>query len=72
MSDTGSVVPGTPVSDVIVLLPGITGSVLQKDGDDVWAFSGGAAVQALTSLGRSIKDLELDGDDPEPTISATA
>ena len=37
--------PGTPVSDVIVLL-GITGSVLQKDGKDVWATSGGAAVQA--------------------------
>ena len=31
--------PGTPVSDVIVLLPGITGSVLQKDGKDVWAIS---------------------------------
>ena len=57
--------PGTPVSDVIVLLPGITGSVLQKDGKDVWAISGGAAVQALTSLGKSIKRLELDGDDPD-------
>jgi pimeloyl-ACP methyl ester carboxylesterase len=58
-------VPGTPVRDVIVLLPGITGSVLQKDGEDVWALSGGAAVQTLTSLGQSIKNLELDGDDPE-------
>jgi hypothetical protein len=58
-------VPGTPVSDVIVLLPGITGSVLQKDGKDVWAISGGAAIQALTSLGKSIKQLELHGDDPD-------
>ncbi len=57
--------PGTPVSDVIVLLPGITGSVLQRDGKDVWAISGGAAVQALTSLGKSIKRLELHGDDPD-------
>jgi len=58
-----------PVSDVIVLLPGITGSVLQKDGRDVWAISGGATVQALETLGRSIKDLELHGDDPNaPTL----
>jgi hypothetical protein len=53
------------VGDVLVLLPGITGSVLQKDGQDVWALSGGAAVNALLSLGRSVKDLELQGDDPD-------
>ena len=29
-----------PIPDVVVLLPGITGSVLQKDGRDVWALSG--------------------------------
>jgi pimeloyl-ACP methyl ester carboxylesterase len=55
----------TPVGDVIVLLPGIMGSALQKDRKDVWALSGGAAVRALTSLGSSIKDLKLHGDDPE-------
>jgi hypothetical protein len=55
----------TPVGDVIVLLPGISGSVLQKDGKDVWALSGGAAAKALTSLGSSIKHLKLDGDDAE-------
>ena len=54
----------TPVSDVIVLLPGITGSVLQKDGRDIWALSGGAAVRALTSLGSSIMGLKLEDDDP--------
>jgi Lecithin:cholesterol acyltransferase len=52
------------VGDVLVLLPGITGSVLQKDGQDVWALSGGAATNALLSLGRSVKDLRLNGDDP--------
>jgi pimeloyl-ACP methyl ester carboxylesterase len=57
--------PGTPVSDVIVLLPGITGSVLQKDGQDVWALSGSAGVKALTTVGASIKQLQLDGDDPD-------
>ena len=62
----------TPVGDVIVLLPGIMGSVLQKDGKDVWALSGGAAVRALTSLGSSIKDLKLMATIPKPMISGTA
>lgn len=57
--------PGTPVGDVIVLLPGITGSVLQKDGRDVWALSGGAAANALRTMGGSIKELQLHGDDPD-------
>jgi pimeloyl-ACP methyl ester carboxylesterase len=55
----------TPVPDLIVLLPGITGSVLAKDGKDVWALSGAAALKGLASLGGSIKDLELQGDDPD-------
>jgi pimeloyl-ACP methyl ester carboxylesterase len=50
--------------DMIVLLPGITGSVLQKDGRDVWAVSGQAAWRALTTLGTSLDDLHLNGDDP--------
>lgn len=54
-----------PMKDVVVLLPGILGSVLQKDGKDIWAISGGAAVQAILSLGRSVTDLELHGDDPD-------
>jgi pimeloyl-ACP methyl ester carboxylesterase len=54
-----------PVRDVVVLLPGILGSVLQRDGKDVWALSKGAAWRGLTSLGRSVKDLELHGDDPQ-------
>ena len=54
-----------PMGDVVVLLPGILGSVLQRDGKDVWAMSAGAAFRALFSLGGSIKDLRLDGDDPE-------
>jgi pimeloyl-ACP methyl ester carboxylesterase len=48
--------------DVIVLLPGILGSVLTKDGKEVWAPTAGAAWRALWSLGHSIKDLELHGD----------
>lgn len=49
--------------DVIVVLPGITGSVLQKDGKDVWNVSGGAVLRALLSLGGAVKELALE-DDP--------
>jgi hypothetical protein len=50
--------------DVVVCLPGITGSVLQKDGRDVWNISGGALISALTTLARSITDLNLEDDPP--------
>ena len=50
------------MSDVVVLLPGIMGSVLQRDGKDVWAPTAGAAMKALWTLGGSLKDLQL-GDD---------
>lgn len=46
-----------------MLLPGITGSVLSRDGRDVWALSGGAALRAILSLGRSVTGLQLE-DDP--------
>ena len=49
---------------MVVLLPGITGSVLRKDGKDVWAISGQAARRWLMSLGGSLQHLLLDGDDP--------
>jgi pimeloyl-ACP methyl ester carboxylesterase len=51
-----------PMKDVIVLLPGITGSALQKDGHDVWAVSAGAAMRAALTLGHDIKDLRLTED----------
>jgi hypothetical protein len=49
--------------DVIVCIPGITGSVLRKNDKDVWNISGGAVLNALRSLGGSVKDLKLE-DDP--------
>jgi hypothetical protein len=51
--------------DIVVLLPGITGSVLQKDGKDIWAISGQAVWKALTSLGSSLQQLMLRDDNPE-------
>jgi pimeloyl-ACP methyl ester carboxylesterase len=53
-----------PLRHMVVLLPGITGSVLQKDGRDVWTISGQAAWSALRTLGRSLEELRLEGDDP--------
>jgi len=55
--------PRKPMEHVVVLIPGITGSVLQQRGKDVWAPSGGAVLRALRTLGGSIKKLTL-GDDP--------
>lgn len=57
--------PRQPMSDVIVLLPGILGSVLQRDRKDVWGATAGGIFRALLSLGGSIKSLELAGDDPD-------
>lgn len=54
--------PGEPTGDVIVLLPGILGSVLQREGKDVWAPTPGAALRALWSLGRSLSGLRLESD----------
>ena len=51
--------------DVVVCLPGIVGSVLKKDGRDVWNISGGALISALTTLGESITDLTLEQDPPD-------
>jgi pimeloyl-ACP methyl ester carboxylesterase len=53
------------MGDVVVMLPGITGSVLTKDGKDVWAPTAGAVVGALLSLGKNVKSLALKEDPPD-------
>lgn len=45
--------------DVYVLVPGILGSVLQKDGKDVFGLTAGAGFRALFSGGRSVTDLQI-------------
>ena len=52
------------VTDLIVFLPGITGSVLQKDKKDVWAVTKGSIVDALATLGKNLQGLALK-DDPQ-------
>ena len=53
-----------PIPDLVVLLPGITGSVLERDGKEIWAPSPKAVLRGLLSFGRSVKNLELVDDDP--------
>jgi Lecithin:cholesterol acyltransferase len=55
----------TKMRDIVIILPGIMGSVLQKDEKDLWAVSGQAAWGALRSLGGAFQQLKLDGDDPD-------
>ena len=52
------------MNDVVVLIPGIGGSALSKDGKEIWSFSAGAALRGVLSRGGTIKALALDGDDP--------
>lgn len=60
--------PRQRLRDVVIVLPGITGSVLQKDGTDLWAISGRAAWRALTDLGSALDDLRLVDDDPDREV----
>ena len=52
------------VKDLLVLIPGITGSVLQKNNKDVWAVTRESVGGALASLGRNLDTLALK-DDPQ-------
>jgi pimeloyl-ACP methyl ester carboxylesterase len=53
-----------PMRDMVVILPGILGSVLQKDGKDLWAISGQAISQVLTRSEDTLRNLKLTQDDP--------
>jgi pimeloyl-ACP methyl ester carboxylesterase len=47
------------VRDIVVVLPGILGSTLSKNGKLAWAPSGGAVLDAIKTMGRNIKALTL-------------
>lgn len=47
------------INDLVVILPGIMGSTLAKRGKLVWAPSAGAVLKAITTFGRSIKEMTL-------------
>lgn len=50
---------------VIVVLPGITGSVLRKDGKDLWAPSAQGILDAILTLGNNLQALKLAQDHPD-------
>ena len=53
-----------PMKDMVIILPGILGSVLQKDGKDLWGVSGQSFWNLVTRSKETIKSLELGFDDP--------
>jgi hypothetical protein len=60
--------------DVVVVIPGILGSVLVKDGREIWGTPGKSVISSLMSFGGALKELKLDPGighgDPEDGISA--
>jgi hypothetical protein len=48
-----------PFHDLVVVLPGILGSTLEKNERLIWAPSAGAVIRAIRTFGRSITDLSL-------------
>lgn len=64
------------MADVYVLIPGILGSVLQKDGKDAFGLTASAGLRALFTLGHSIRGLEVDpvaspGSRPDDGVTAS-
>ena len=51
------------VKDVVIMLPGITGSILQKDGKDMWALSGRAIWSLLRSGADFWRDMSIPQED---------
>ena len=65
-----------PMQDLLVIIPGITGSVLSVNGEEVWGLSGEAIIGNLLSLGQNIKQLQLPAgigdDEPNDGVQVTA
>lgn len=48
-----------PISDVVVVLPGILGSTLERNGVPIWSPSAGAVLRAIVTFGGNVKSLTL-------------
>jgi hypothetical protein len=63
-----------PMRDVIVVLPGVLGSVLVKNDQEVWGASGQSVIGNLVTFGRALKSLKLEPgvghDDPKDGVYA--
>lgn len=53
----------TPLKDMVIILPGITGTVLKKDGKDLWGASARAIFNIVKSGGKNLQALKLKGKD---------
>jgi hypothetical protein len=51
------------MKDIVVILPGITGSVLKKNGRDLWGASAQAIFDIVLSGGENLQQLKLKGTD---------
>ncbi|HVF59259.1 MAG TPA: hypothetical protein VNJ70_05550 [Thermoanaerobaculia bacterium] len=56
--------PRHKMPDIIVLLPGVTGSVLKKDGAVLWGFSAGSIASSLLSGAHNLKQALALAEDP--------
>ena len=54
----------SPFPDVVVLIPGVSGSALAKNGREIWGTSGSALWRAVTSGGGTIRQLAMGEEDP--------
>jgi pimeloyl-ACP methyl ester carboxylesterase len=66
----GAQIPGGK-GDLIVLLPGIMGSVLEHQGKEVWSTSGGTLGKILLSLGSNLGVLKMPGAGQPNPVRAT-
>lgn len=57
--------PKVSMRDVVVVVPGIMGSVLQKDGKDLWTAVRQLSKAVAPSWDQSFDSLLMNGDDPE-------
>jgi pimeloyl-ACP methyl ester carboxylesterase len=51
------------LNDIVIIIPSITGSVLERDGQEVWNSTVGAGFAAVMSRGETLRSLELKGED---------
>lgn len=59
----------SPMPDVVVVLPGITGSVLTKNGKTIWGYSGKLIGTTLLTRGGTVREeLSLQDDSPDAEV----
>jgi len=52
-----------PLCDIVVILPGIMGSILEKDGQEIWNISRKGLWNIVSTFGTSLQGLKLTEDD---------